>query len=433
MRTSPPSAVGEQRSLFQHADFMKLWVGQSISSFGSQFSPFAIQMIAVSTLGATSFQLGILSFLNTLPFLTLGLLVGVYVDRHRRRRIMIFADFGRALILFLIPLSAFVYVVTMNLLYLVTFVAGVLTVFFEIAYQTYLPSLVDRSQIVDANSKLQTTASTAGTLGPSIAGFIIPIVTAPIACLGDALGYVSSVASLTLIKKPESIDTSRAHAPVVKDIREGLRVVLRDTRLRSLAACTATANLASSAWGAILYKYFLQNLNMLPQEIGLIFTIGGAGGVLGALTAMRVTRRLGVGRVIVLGMLLNGVTVLLYFAIPNTDFYQRSYWLSPSFYLLSASFFVMTFGVLLYNIPQVSYRQSLVPTEIQGRTNATMRTIVWGILPLGGLLGGILGEVVGVHEAIGLATVLGAFAFLWVLLSPVRQIKEFPTSPEAVG
>jgi MFS family permease len=425
--------VGGQRSLFQHADFMKLWVGQSISVFGSQFSPFAIQVIAVSTLGATSFQLGILSFLNTLPFLTLGLLVGVYVDRHRRRRIMIFADFGRALTLFLIPLSAFVYVVTMNLLYVVTFVAGVLTVFFEITYQSYLPSLVDRSQIVDANSKLQTTASTAQTLGPSIAGFIIPIVTAPIACLGDALGYVSSVTSLSLIKKPESIDTSRAHPSVIRDIREGLRVVLRDTRLRSIAACTATSNLASSAWGAILYKYFLQNLNMSLPEIGLIFTIGGVGGILGALTAMRVTKRLGVGRIIVLGILLSGVTVLVYFAIRNTDFYDSHYWLSPSFYLLAAAFFVQSLGALWYNIPQVSYRQTLVPAEIQGRMNATMRTIVWGTLPIGGLLGGILGQVAGVHEAIGLATVLGALAFLWVLLSPVRQIKEFPTSPETVG
>ena len=422
----------EQQSLFRHGDFVKLWVGQSISSFGSQFSPFAIQVIAVSALGATSLQLGILSFLNTIPFLTLGLLVGVYVDRHRRRRIMIFADFGRALALFLIPLSAVVYVVTMNLLYLVTFVAGVLTVFFEITYQSYLPSLVDRSQIVDANSKLQATASTSQTFGPSIAGFIIPIITAPIACLGDTFGYVSSVVSLALIKKPESIDTSRAHASVIKDIREGLRVVFEDARLRSIAACTATSNLASSAWGAIVFKYFLQTLNMSVQEIGLVYTIGGVGGVLGALTAMRATKRLGVGRIIVLGILLSGVTVALYFAVPNSDFYRHSYWLSTSFYLLLASFFIMSLGVLWYNIPQVSYRQSVVPTEIQGRMNATMRTIVWGTLPIGGLLGGALGEVAGVHETIGLMTGLGAFAFLLVLLSPVRQIKEFPTSPEPV-
>jgi len=417
--------VGEQRSLFRHGDFMKLWVGQSISSFGSQFSPFAIQVIAVSILGATSFQLGILSFLNTIPFLTLGLLVGVYVDRHRRRRIMIFSDLGRALTLLLIPLSAVVYAVTMNLLYSVTFVAGVLTVFFEITYQSYLPSLIDRSQIVDANSKLQTTASTAQTVGPSIAGFVIPIVTAPIACLGDAFGYVSSVVSLSLIKKPESIDTSRAHASVIKDIREGLHVVFRDARLRSIAACTATANLASTAWGAILYKYLLQNLGMSVLEIGVVFTVGGAGAILGALTAMRVTDRLGVGKIIVLGILLNGVTVSIFFATPGTGF--------TDFFVLSVSLFVSNIGVLWYNIPQVSYRQSLVPAEIQGRMNATMRTIVWGVMPVGGLLGGILGEVAGVHEAIGLMTALGALAFLWVLLSPVRQIKEFPTSPETVG
>ena len=413
--------MGKERSLFRHSDFMKFWVGQSISSFGSQFSPFAIQVIAVSTLGATSLQLGILSFLNTLPFLTFGLLVGVYVDRHRRRRIMIFSDLGLALTLFLIPLSAVVYVVTMNLLYLVTFAAGVLTVFFQITYQSYVPSLVDRGQIVDANSKLQTTASTAQTIGPTIAGFVIPVVTAPIACLGDTFGYLSSLVSLSLIKKPEPIDTSRARAPVIEDIREGLRVVLEDSRLRSMAACTAISNLASSAWGAILYKYLLQNLNMSVPEIGVVFAIGGAGAVLGALTAMRATNRLGVGRVIVLGMFLTGVTVSIYFATPDT-----------AFFVLSASLFVSYFGSLLFSIPQVSYRQSLVSAGIQGRMNATMRTIVWGTLPIGSLLGGALGEVAGVHDTIGLMTALGALAFLFVLLSPVRQIKEFPTFTEPV-
>lgn len=227
--------------------------------------------------------------------------------------------------------------------------------------------------------------------------------------------------NLARAKKPESIDTSRANASVIKDIREGLRVVLRDTKLRSIAACTAIANLASSAWGAILYKYFLQNLKMSVPEIGVIFAIGGAGSILGALTAMRATNRLGVGRIIVLGMLLYGVTVSPYFATPDT-----------AFYLVSASLFVSYFGTLWYNILQVSYRQSLVPAEIQGRMNATMRTIVWGTMPVGGLLGGVLGEVVGVHETIGLMTALGALAFLFVLLSPVRQIKEVPTSPEPV-
>ena len=413
--------MGEQRSLFRHSDFMKLWVGQSISSFGSQFSPFAIQVIAVVTLGATSFQLGILSFLNTIPFLTLGLLVGVYVDRHERRRVLIFADFGRALTLFLIPLSAIIYVVTMNLLYLVTLVAGVLTVFFEITYQSYLPSLVDRGQIVDANSKLQTTASTASTVGPSIAGFIIPIVTAPIACLCDTFGYISSVVSLSLIKKPESIDTSKVQRSISKDIGEGVRVVFRDPSLRSIAACTATYNFASGAWGAILYKYLLQNLKMSVPEIGVAFAIGGVGSVLGALTAMRLTKFLGVGRTIMLGVLFSGAIFFIYFATPTT-----------AFYVVSASTFVTYLTVMWYNIPQVSYRQSVVPAEIQGRMNATMRTIVWGVLPVGGLLGGALGEVTGVHETIGLMTALGALAFVWILLSPVRQIKEFPTSAEPV-
>jgi MFS family permease len=400
---------------------MKFWAGQSIASFGTQFSPFAIQVIAVSALGATSFQLGVLSFLNTVPFLVLALLVGVYVDRHRRRQIMIFSDLGLALTLLLIPLSAVFYAVTLDLLYLVTLVVGVLAVFFQIAYQAYVPSLVDRVKIADANGKLQATASTAQTLGPSIAGFVIPIVTAPIACLGDTFGYVSSFVSLSMIRKPEAVDTSKGRVQVFKGIREGLRVVFHDSRLRSIAACTAASNLFSSAWGAIIYKYLLQNLKMSVPEVGVVFAIGGAGSVLGAVTAMRVTNQLGVGRIIVLGMLLSGAAVLFYFATPAT-----------AFYLLSAPLFVFYLGVLWYNVPQVSYRQSLVPAEIQGRMNATMRTIVSGTVPIGSLLGGILGEVVGVRETVGLTTLLGAMAFLFVLLSPVRKIKEFPTKAESV-
>jgi MFS family permease len=402
--------------LLKDSNFMKFWIGQSISVFGSQFSPLAIGTIAVLTLQATSFQLGILGFLNTIAFLSLGLFVGVWTDRHRRRRIMILADLGRSLALFSIPLSAVIYAVTMNLLYLVTLAAGILTCFFEIAYQAYIPSLVDKPQLVDANSKLEATRSLAGATGPAAAGFVIKLVSAPVAVLGDTFGYLASSFSLLWVRRPETVERSAQPRSTVRDIREGLSVVLGDPRLRAIAAATTTFNLFSSAYGAILLKYLYENLQMTPVEVGLAFGISSLGGVLGALTASRFVNSLGVGKTIVLGAILGGVFMIaIYFATP-----------ADAFVLLVAAQFLSLFGVLIYNIPQVSYRQALVRREIQGRMNATMRTIVWGSLPVGSLLGGVVGQMIGIHATIGLMTVLGALPFLFVLFSPILKVRDIP-------
>ncbi len=407
--------MGQNPSLFRDSNFMKLWTGQSISVFGAQFSPIAIQAIAVKMLGATSFQLGLLGFLNTISFLVLGLFVGVWVDRHRRRRIMILADIGRSATLLLIPAAALLYGITLNLLYLVTLVAGILTLFFEISYQSYVPSLVNRSQIVEANGKLETTRSSAQAVGPSVAGFAASI-SAPLAVLGDTFGYLASSISLLLIRKEETTTGPSGRKSTWHDIREGLSVVFGDNRLRAIAATTATLNLFASAWGAILFKYILQNLGMSLTQAGLAFGIGSLGGVVGALVALRLTRRFGVGTTIVLGAAISGAPAIsLYFALPATVFV-----------MLATVIFFTSFGALIYNIPQVSFRQALVPQEIQGRMNATMRTIVWGTLPLGSLLGGVVGQFIGIQTTIGVMTVLNSVGFLWVLLSPVRAVRDFP-------
>jgi len=334
---------------------------------------------------------------------------------------MLFTDFGRSLTLFAVPLSAIIYVLTINLLYVVTFVAGVLTVFFEISYQSYVPSLVEREQIIDANSKLETSRASAQTFGPGIAGFVISIVSAPITVLADTFGYFASAVSLTLIKKQEIVNPDKIQQTVLSDLKQGLRVVFGDPSLRSIAGAIAMSNLASSAWGAISLKYFYQYLQMTVSEVGVAFSIGATGGILGALTAMRVTKLLGVGRTIIFSMLFGGaVMISLYFATPTT-----------AFFVIVVSTFFGALGGLWFNIPQVSYRQSLVPSEIQGRMNATMRTIVWGTLPIGGLLGGVLAQTIGVHETIGIMTLLGALAFLWLVFSPVWKIKDFPAAAES--
>ncbi|MBI3859397.1 MAG: MFS transporter [Thaumarchaeota archaeon] len=417
----------EPASLVRDPDFMKFWVGQSISVFGAQFSPLAIGFIAVKILDASDTQLGYLAFFNTIPFLTIGLLVGVWADRHRRRRIMLMADFGRAAVLFSIPFAAVFYALSMNLIYLVTLLAGILTVFFEIDYQSYVPSLVQKSQIVEANSKMETSRSTAQAVGPSAAGFVVNKFWAPLAILGDTIGYLASSFSLLLIRHPETVPEATVKRSTWHDIREGLGIVFGDKRLKAIAATTATSNLFSSAWGAILIKYMLDDLHMSIGEIGLAGGIGSLGGILGALTASRVMKGLGVGRTILLGISLSFVSVVLYFIPPQSVADANALYVpSPAFFLVTASTFVLSIGVLLYNIPQVSYRQALVPKEVQGRMNATMRTLVWGTLPIGSLLGGASGDLIGTQETIGLMAALGSLAFLWILFSPVRGVKEFP-------
>jgi len=407
----------ESPPLARDPDFLKFWIGQSISVFGSQFSPIAIGAIAFFALGATGFQFGLLAFMNTIPFLTVGLLAGVYVDRHRRRRIMILADLGRSLTLLSIPVSALLYMLSLNLLYIVTLVAGILTVFFEITYQSYIPSLVEKKKIVEANSKLEATRATAQFAGPSVAGYAVPLLTAPIAVLGDTLGYLTSSLSLFAIQRPDPLPEVSQNS-VWHDIREGLVVVFGDRRLRAIAATTATLNLFGSAAQAMFQPYFYGELQMTVPQFGAAFGIGSLGGVLGALIATRVARRLGVGRSIILGAILSSfVYLLVYFATP-----------SDAFVTVASVNFVSSVGVLIYNITQVSYRQALVPRDVQGRMNATMRTIVWGVIPLGSLMGGVFSVIIGVHQTVGLMLLLSSLGFLWAASSPVRRVREFPTT-----
>jgi MFS family permease len=402
---------------------MKFWVGQSIAVFGAQFSPLAIQVIAINILKVSNFQLGVLGFLNTFPFLALGLFVGVWLDRHSRRRTLLMADLGRSLVLFAIPLSYGIYLSTsngsffpsLNLIYAVTLVTGILTVFFEIGYQSYVPTLVEKEKIVEANSNLEATRSLSQAAGPSVAGVVISVISAPLAVLGDTLGYVASWLSLLLINKPEESRTGPRKS-TLHDIREGLSVVFQDSRLRAIAATTATSNLFSSAFGVILTKFFLVDLQMPVFVIGLVFGVGSLGGLVGALVAIRVAKRIGVGMSIILGSVI--------FSVLSTSFYFANPANGP--YLSAAILFFSFIGVLIYNITQVSYRQALVPSHIQGRMNASIRTLVWGIIPLGNLMGGAVAYFLGIRETVVLMAALSVLSPIWVIFSPVRSVHEFP-------
>lgn len=436
----------EKVSLWHHSDFLKLWTSETISSFGGQFSGLAIQFTAVYYLAgqclirtgpdACSFEFGILSALGTLPFLLIGLLVGVWVDRHRRRPILVFSNVGRAALLASIPiffLTGMLSLVGFWVLYAVSFLTGILTVFFDVAYQAYLPSLVRRDQLVDANGKLEASRSTAQVTGPSIAGAVIETITAPMAILVDALSFLGSAFSLSRISHKEAVAPRQEHSSVKSDIREGLAVVLGDKRLWSIAGSTGTSNFFSAVIFALFILYATATLGLTPLSVGLVFSIGSVGALAGVATAARVAKRVGVGPAIVLSMALSGPGLIGIYLTASVSAAQLSVGnvaIPGSVVVLVLAQLITSWSVVVYNVNQVSLRQAIVPLRLQGRLNATMRFLVWGTLPLGGLVGGILGATIGIHNTIGIGAVGGSLAFLWVLLSPVRGLKEIPPSTE---
>src|SRR3989441_4156080 len=313
-----------QNSLWRNRNFLRLWTSETISQFGSQFTGLALPLTAIIILNADSTELDILTFAGTIPWLIFGLLVGVWVDRHRKQRIMVASNILRGSILALIPIAAVLGVITrlgIPFLYAVSFSVGFLQVFFDITYQSYLPSLVRRDQLVEGNRNLQASASTAQVTGPTIAGIIISIITAPIAIAIDACSFFASAFTLGRIDHEEVIEERIMKPSVLADIREGLHVVLSDKRLRMIAGSTGTSNFFSTALGAIVLLYFVLpspaglgvSKDLAGVTAGIIFSVASVGALVGVAISSRIARWIGVGPAIIGSMLIGGVGAIPYY------------------------------------------------------------------------------------------------------------------------
>jgi MFS family permease len=405
--------------LWQHTDFLKLWTGQSISEFGSQISQLAIPWLAAVGLHASPFEFSLLGVLGFLPFILFALPAGVWVDRLRRRQILIVGDAARAVLLTLIPVLWATDTLRMWHLLVLQFVIGIFTVFFDVAYQSYLPALVDREHLVEGNSKLQLTVSVAQIAGPSASGGLIAAITAPYAIVADAFSFVASTLFMLRMRHREDVSQRTADAPRSKmwpDVKEGLRWVVGHRWLRAIATCTGVSNFFSSLLFAIFLLYAVRVLHLSSFEIGTVFAVGSAGSILGALVVNKVQRRIGVGATIV------GTSIM--FSLGGL-----AYPLAPKAFplpLLMLGNALFGFGAVAYNITQVSLRQAITPERLQGRMNAAMRWIVWGTIPLGSLAGGAIASVYSLKSALWVAAIGELFTFLPVLLSPVRTIGEMP-------
>ena len=418
-----PSPAPATPSVVRNPDFVRLWIAETISMFGTRISLLALPLVAVVLLEATPFEVALLGTIEFLPFILFSLPAGAWVDRLRRRPILIAGDIGRAVALISIPVAYLVGGLTIWQLYVVGFVAGTLTVLFDVAYQSYLPSLVERDQLVDGNGKLEISRTLAQTAGPALGGGLIGLITAPLAIVVDAISYVLSAVFVWLIRRPEPTpdphvdEHGRRRGGLVSEVRGGLRYVLGNPYLRGIAACTATSNFFTNVAGATLIVYAVRVLELSPAAIGLAFGLGNIGALVGAVTADRIRRTLGLGRTMIVAVAIGGPAMLcVALATPAT-----------AIPLLVASGLLMGFGSVVYNISQVSFRQAITPLPMQGRMNATMRFIVWGTIPIGAIIGGAIATAVSIPAAIWIGAVGSFLAVIPLLITPVRRLRDMPT------
>jgi MFS family permease len=406
--------------LWRQPDFLKLWGAQSISQFGTQISGLAIPLAAILVLDASAFEVASLTTVEFLPFLLFTLPAGVWIDRVQRRPILVAADAGRAVALATIPVAYALDALTIGQLYAVGFAVGTLTVCFDVSYQSYLPALVERERLVEGNSKLEVSRSAAQVGGPGLAGVLIGAMTAPYAILLDAVSFVVSAIGIGAIGKAEPPPRASDSPSVRRELWEGLRYVLVHRYWRALIACVATSNFFGQVAWSIALVYAVRRLDLSPELIGLIFALGSLGALAGALVAGRASTRLGVGPTILVSSALIGAPMLLVPLAP----------VSQPLPFLIAAFALVTFGGVLYNVTAISLIQTVTPERLLGRQNASRRFVVWGVVPLGGLVGGALASWIGLRATLFVGAIGGTLAFLPILLSPVRSIGEMPEPEE---
>ena len=416
-------------SVVRNGDFLRLWSAQTISAVGFQIGGLAIPLVAIGVLEVGAFHVALLTSLATLPFLLFSLPVGVWVDRLRRRPILIVADLGRAVALATIPPAYLLDALTIWHLYAVSFATGALTVCFDVAYQSYLPSLVRRDQLQAGNAKLEISRSGAQVGGPGIAGLLVQALTAPYAVGFNAVALVGSALCLVAIRKDEPGNAADAHADgrrgarMLREIREGLAFVLRHPYMRPGLIATAAINFFGVGMFAILVVYAVRELGMTAAQVGLALTLGNIGLLAGALFADHATRLIGgIGRTVVLAGGAMGWSLLLIPLAPS----------GAGIAFIAAGMGLYLFFAITSNVVGVSLYQAITPDRLLGRMNASRRFVVWGVNPLGALAGGTLASTIGLRSALWVGAVGASISFLPLLLSPIRSVKTLADADAAL-
>ncbi len=403
-------------------DFYWLLSGQTISQFGSWLG--ALGLLAILTLDATPAQMGTLETLRVLPVLLLGLFAGVWVDRLRRRPLLIWADIGHGLVLGLAALGALMGRLHIRHLYLVGFVTGALTIFFNTAYRAYLPSVVARDSLVDANSTLTAGESLAEIVSPGLGGLLVNLFGAPLTMMIDAGSFLISALFVGSIRTPESpraMDADKGSPGTVwREITTGLRFLTRHPVLRALAGRAATRGFFGGFFAALYGLYVLRTVELSATLLGLLIGAGGLGALIGSFAAGRVSHRLGTGRALIATAAIGSVLNLL---VPLA---QGPAWLSILLLLISQ--LIGDFFGVIYTILEISVRQSATPDGMLGRVNASFDFVTQGVGAVGIFVGGLLGSGIGTRWALFVAVLGLMSATVWLLVSPVRLLDQAPAA-----
>jgi MFS family permease len=406
-------------ALWRHGDYLRLWGAQGISAFGSQITLVALPLVAILTLEASTFEVAVLTGLELAPFVLLGIPAGVWVDRLRRRPILVATDVGRGVSLVSIPVAYALDALTLPQLYAVAVVNGVLTVFFTLAYQAYLPVLVERRDLVDANARFEATETLARLGGPGAGGVLVQLVTAPVAVLVDAVSFFLSGGLIASIRREEPAvrdDGTRERRSFRAELRDGGRLALRNSYMRSILATTALLNVGFGMVWAVLLVFAVRELDISPAVVGLVLSAGEIGGLVGALATTRLLRMLGAGPLIVLSAGLFPAGLLVLGLAPG----------GAAAPFLMAGWALESLGGVVYNATTVSLRQAYVPLELQARVVGFNRSLVWGATPVGALLGGAVASVAGLRVAIVAGAFVALAALVPALTSPLRTLRELP-------
>ncbi|MFD7905597.1 MFS transporter [Kitasatospora sp. NPDC059747] len=411
----PPTA-----RLRHNRDFLKFWSGETLSLLGSQVTTLALPLTAVIAFDATPEQVGLLRFLQLVPYLGLALVFGVLVDRMPRRRAMLLANGARMVLVGLVPLLAAAHRLTLPVLLALACAIGVFSVLFDVGWMSFVPTLVkDPEHYVEANQKLGVTASTADVAGPGLAGLLIGALTAPVALVADAFSYLVSLLTLLWIRTPEPRpEPPAAGRHLGRELAEGLRWVFGDRVLRPLALLGPFCNFSMVSVWTVFVLYAVRDQGLTPTWIGVVFSASSVGGLVGAAVSGRVVRRFRLGPVYAVSMAAIFASPLLVAFADGPKPVRTA--------LFVGSFFIGYLGLAVAGVVMVSLRQTLTPQPLMGRMNAAFRTLLFGGGSLGGLLGGVIGGALGLRRGLVAIAVGSALMLVPLALSPVSRLRALP-------
>jgi MFS family permease len=406
--------------LRENVVFRRFWLGQTISLLGDQVSLIAVPLTAVLVLDANASQMGYLVAAELTPNLFFALHAGAWVDRRgRRRQTMIFTDLTRAGLIATVPLAYAFDALTIQQLYIVAFAAGTMTVLFSVSYASLFIALVERDHYVTASSWLAGSRAFSFVAGPSLGGVLVQALKAPFALIVDALSFLFSALFLGSIspEEPPTEEAERGH------VVAGIRYVLRNSTMRASLLATATINLFNFIFWALFILFAVRELGVRAGTLGLVLGAGAVGGLIGSMVTTRLSRRIGIGPAFLLGCILFPVPLLL---VPLAG---GPMWLVLAMLFLAE--FGSGLGVMILDISAASIFAALVPPRLRSRVSGAYTLVNYGVRPVGSLIGGFLGTVLGLRPALWIASVGAILGFLWLLPSPIPRMRELPETEEA--